>query len=210
MSEAGISDFAKDTVLTLLQEFFSNPKNAGRLLFNRDPGQSEILIADKYTINLEDVDKKPAIVVVRGTLVPAERGLDSFLGWMGPNTAETFTQMLQGSVNCTCLSRKGLEAEEIAWKVFAFFGMFRRKIREQVKGVHDVKPVALGEELAAVTDSDHEMSVVPVTLSLQFQWKWVLEQLGPPLKGVDVTLQNSKAEAFTKFLSRAKPKVQFA
>lgn len=210
MSEAGISDFAKDTVLSLLQEFFSNEKNAGRLVFNQSPGQSAIMIADKYTVNLEDVEKKPAIVVIRGTIVPAERGLDSFLGWTGPNTGEVFTQMLQATVNCTCMSRKGLEAEEIAWKVFAFFGMFRRRLREQVKGLHDIKPVALGEELAAMTDSDIDVSVVPVTLSMQFQWKWVLEQKSPALGSVDVKTYSDRAEAFTKFLNRAKPKAQFA
>ena len=202
----GITNYAKDAILVVLQEFFSNEKNVGaEFLFNRDITQSKILIADKYTLNLEDVDKRPAIVVIRGAQTWSRRGLDQFVGHEGPAVADRFTDLIQGSFNCTCMSRQGLEAEAIAHAVFAFFQYFRRVIRHQVKGIHDITSVVLGEELAATTDSQIEISVVPVSISLAFQWTWKLEQKGPELKDVDIETRMKNGEIVTKFLKNAKP-----
>jgi hypothetical protein len=201
--QAGISDFAKDTVLSLLQEFFSIEKNVGAdLLYNREQSLSKISIVDKYTINLEEVDKRPAIVVIRGAQTWGRRGIGQFEGWTGPNTGEKFTDLVNGAVNCTCMSTNGLEAERIAWITFAFFQMFRRVIARGK--LHDIQSVVLGEELAAQTDSKIDVSVVPVSLNLLFQWHWVLEQHGPPLGDVDVKVYQKNGETFTKFLASAK------
>lgn len=202
----GITDYAKDTVLALLQEFFSNEKNVGdEFLFNRDLTQSRVLIADKYTINLEDVAKKPSIVVIRGAQSWSRRGIDQHLSWEGPGVADRFTDLIMGSFNCTCMSAQGLEAESLAHATFAFFQFFRKVIRNKVKGVHDIASVVLGEEQAAVTDSQIPVSVVPVQISLLFQWTWKLEQAGPVLKDVDVNTAIKNGEDMTKFLKSAKP-----
>ena len=202
----GITDYAKDAVLSLLQEFFTNEKNAGEFLYNRDVSLSKILIADKYTINLEDVDKKPAIVVIRGAQAWGRRGIDQFLGWEGKNVGERRTDLVQGSFNCTCLSRQGLEAETLAHIVFSFFTYFKSVIRDGVKGIHDIQGVVLGEELSAKSDSDHDVSVVPVQLSLLLQWSWLLEQTGrPPFNGVKVCPSYKNGETVTRFLSTARP-----
>lgn len=207
MLPAGISDFAKDTVLSLLQEFFSNEKNVGaELLWNGDPKASRISIVDKYTVNLEDVDKRPAIVVVRGTQTWMRRSVGQYEGQVGPNAADKFTDLVNGGVTCTCISSEGLEAERIAWICFGFFQMFRRVI-QKVKKVHDVQSVALGEEMAAETDSKGVVAIVPVSLSLLFQWHWILEQKGPPLKDVDVRTYVSNADSFMKFMQSAKKKL---
>lgn len=207
MAGAGISDFAKDTVLSLLQEFFSNEKNVGAdLLYNREPALSRISIVDKYTINLEDVDKRPAIVVIRGAQSWARRSLGQFEGTTGPNTGEKFTDLVNGAVNCTCMSTEGLEAEKIAWICFAFFQMFRRAIQKVAK-LHDLQSVVLGEELAAQTDSKIDVSVVPVSLNLIFQWHWIMETKGPPLGAVDVRAYLKNVDTFTKFMASAKPKI---
>lgn len=207
MLPAGISDFAKDTVLSLLQEFFSKETNVGAdLLYNQDPTLSRIAIVDKYTFNLEEVDKRPMIVVVRGAQTWARHGLGQYEGQVGPNAADKFTDLVNGAVTCTCISTVGLEAEKMGWIAFAFFQMFRRAI-QKVKKVHDIQAVALGEELAAETDSKVAVSVVPVTLSLLFQWHWVLEQQGPPLGNVDVKARIGSADTFTKFMQSAKKKI---
>jgi len=201
---AGISDFAKDTVLSLLQEFFSKETNVGaELLYNGDPSISRIAIVDKYTVNLEDVDKRPSIVVVRGTQTWTRRGLGQFESSVGPNHADKFTDLVNGSVTCTCLSSQGLEAEKMAWFVFGFFQMFRKVIQKVTK-IHDIQSIALGEEMAAETDSKAVVSVVPVSLSLLFNWSWTLEQRGPEFKDVDVRAYIKNAETFTQFMKSAK------
>ena len=213
MNQAGISDFAKDTVLSLLQEFFSKKVNVGEdFLFNPNPAESKILIADKYTVNLEEVAKRPAIVVIRGAQTWGNRGLGQFAGLEGRNTAETFTDLVQGVVNCTCLSKQGLEAERIGWNVFAFFQMFRRTIQNTTKGVHDIGAMVLGEELAAATDSGEELSVVPLSLNLTFQWRWALEERGPAFENLvvkptvlDAETRRKNAEAIKNMLAGAKP-----
>jgi len=201
-----ITDYAKDTVLSVLQEFFSNEKNVGaELLFNRELDQSKVLIADKYTYNLDDVEKRPGVVVMRGAQTWTRRGLDQFKGWEGPNTAERFTDLVQGTFTCQCMSKVGIEAESIAHLVFGFFQFFRRALRDRVKGIHDITSIALGEELVALSDSKVEVSVVPVTIVLMFQLSWKLEQQGPMLRDVDVTIKQKNAEVLTKFLKCATP-----
>jgi hypothetical protein len=202
----GITDYAKDAVLSLLQEFFSVEKNAGPFLFNRDANLTKILIADKYTINLEDVEKKPSIVVMRGAQAWGRRGIDQFLGWEGKNVGERRTDLVQGAFNCTCMSRQGLEAENIGHMVFAFFTYFKSVLRDSVKGIHDIQGVVLGEEMIAKSDSDVEVSVVPVQLSLLLQWSWLLEQKGrPEFHGVTINPSYKNGETVTKFLRTAKP-----
>lgn len=202
----GLTDYAKDTILGILQEFFSVEKNVGQdYLFNRNMAESKVLIADKYTINLEEVEKRPAIVVMRGPQSWGRRGLDQFLQWEGPNTGRRHTDLVQGTFNITCMSRQGLEAETLAHCVFGFFSFFKGPIREAIQGVHDIQGVILGEELVARSDSDIDVSVVPVTVSLLFQWSWLVEQKGPPFRDVTVCPRTSQPEAFTKFLKTAKP-----
>lgn len=201
----GITDYAKDAILALLQEFFSNKKNVGPdLTFSQNPSDSKILIADKYTINLEDVEKKPAIVVIRGAQSWSNRGLDQFKSWEGPGIDDRFTALINGAFSCACMSKQGLEAESIAHAVFAFFQMFRRTIRKTIKGIHDIRSIQLGEELLAISDSDTDVSVVPVTLNMLFQWTWVLAQKGPKLRDVRVNQQARNGQIVTKFLESAK------
>lgn len=202
----GITDYAKDAILAALQEFFSNKKNVGPdLLFSQNAAESSILIADKYTINLKDVEKKAAIVVIRGAQAWSNRGLDQHKGWEGPGVADRFTDLVNGAFSCTCMSKQGLEAESIAHTVFTFFRMFRRTIRKTFKGIHDITSVQLGEELLAVSDSDVDVSVVPVTLNLSFQWTWKLEQVGPVLRDVKFNQQQKNGQVFTRFMEKTKP-----
>jgi hypothetical protein len=206
-----ITDYTKDAILGVLQEFFSIEKNAGEFLWHADIKQSKILIADKYTINLEDVEKKPSIVVIRGAQSWGRRGIDQLQGWEGPNTGSRHTDIVLGTFNCTCMSANGLEAESLADTVFAFFSFFRKALREKVHALQDLQGVSLGEELVAVTDSKHDVSVVPVTVSTAFQWSWLVQRQGKPVKDVVVTTRDSHGatsdgKAFDKFLASAAPK----
>ena len=202
----GITDYAKDAIIGVLQEFFAMEKNVGGdLLFNRDLAQSRILIADKYTINMEDVEKKPSIVVIRGAQSWGRRGIDQFQGWSGPNVGSKHTDLIQGSFNCTCMSRQGLEAEKIAFTVFGFFSFFKKVLRDIIKGMHDIQGIVLGEELVARTDSEVDISVVPVSVSLLFQWSWLVERVGPPFRDVSVNASIQGGERMTRFLRSARP-----
>ncbi len=202
----GVTDFAKDTIIALLQEFFSSDKNVpDEFRFNANLQQSAILIADKYTYNLEDVEKRPAIIIIRGAQNWARRGLDQFKGWKGDAQAENFTDLINGSFSCTCMARDGLVAEQMGHACFAFFQMFRRMIRDRNRGIHDITSIQLGEELAAKTDSRIEVAVVPVQIGLQFQWKWSLTQKAAPFKALDIGIRQRNGEILTKFLQKAHP-----
>lgn len=206
----GITDYAKDTIIGVLQEFFSIEKNVGAdYLFNRNLAESKVQIADKYTVNLEDVEKKPSMIVMRGAQRWGRRGLDQFLRQEGPNSGSRHTDLVQGTFNISCMSKQGLEAETLAHYVFGFFSFFKKALREEIKALHDIQGVDLGEELIAKSDSDHDVSVVPVTVSLLFQWSWLLEKRDekkyPPFRDVTVCSTTTKPEVVTKFLQSAKP-----
>jgi hypothetical protein len=161
-----LGDRIKDYTLITLRSFFGGRPD---FTWEADENSTNIFIGDKYSINLEAVEKKPLISLQRGIIRWGDRHIGRFYG-SDLRTKDQYIARCLGSCILLCCSRVGLEAERIAQLVFHFFTMFSDKLR--LKGYYDIQAIALGEERIAKSNSDIDISIVPVTINCELVDTW--------------------------------------
>jgi len=171
-----VAIFLKRTALEFLQIIFSQ-RAQGSFHYDPDDTRTEIEIADVHAVDLKVVGRRPAIVAVRGPLSWQGVGL-------GGNSVESrdmktggysFNDLLTGSVALSCISREGIEAEQIAHLVFNSFKFFRPVLQKY--GFFSIKSLNIGaESLVEQEGADDKTYVVPVYLSALIQDRWILEE----------------------------------
>jgi len=170
-----VAVFLKRTTLEFLQVIFSQ-RAPGSYHYDRDDSATEIQIADVHAVDLKTVGVRPAIVGVRGPLAWQGTGLGgNALEKRDMRTgASTFNDLLTGSVAFSCISREGIEAEQLAHLVFNSFKFFQPALRKF--GFHSIKSLNIGgESLVEQEGSDDKTYIVPVYLTALIQDRWVLE-----------------------------------
>jgi len=186
--------------LDCLQMMYSQPN--ARKHWDADPEKTEILIVDKYTFNLTDVQVRPAIVANRG---PARfmraSGLRKMKDQDLVTNRKTFGDLIEGTITLSCFSKEGEEAEDIALDVFEWFNDFSdalrlrssfRDPRDRV-GFFRVDSVSIGEEALVKTDSKPDLSVVPVQVRALVERHWMLVPVTGKLKNLRFTLLRNGA-----------------
>ena len=175
------TDKAKDVIFDALQCFFQ-----GHPLFpwNDNDKETMVMIVDKYTVNLKSVavENLPAIIVNRGTMSWRQRTIDQRADGHGAGASQPsrFADVIDTRFRIDCISKKGLEAEILASYVFGLFTFFKDILRKS-RTVHDIRSANLGVERIGRSDSDIEISVVPVEVSLTLNQTWASEETGAPL-----------------------------
>ena len=178
--------FVKRTAIEFLQAIFSIRAD-GHLHYDQDDTKTNIQICDQHTVNLDGVNVKPGIVAVRGPLSwQGNMGLggNSVEGRNMQTGKTTFNDMLTGSVAFSCLSREGIEAEQIAHLVFNSFKFLRPVLQKY--GFFSIKSLNIGgESLVEQEGSDDGLYVVPVYVAVQVQDRWTLDEaVGKKLRAV--------------------------
>lgn len=168
--------FLKRTALEFLQIIFST-RREGDLRFDQDDSKTEIQISDVHSVDLTTVNVRPAIIAVRGPLSWQGMGLGGGAG-AGRDVktgAHHFSDLLIGSVAFSCISREGIEAEQIGHLVFNSFKFFRPVLQRY--GFFTIKSLNIGAEaLIEQEGSDDRTTVVPVYVTAQIQDRWILEE----------------------------------
>lgn len=177
----------KNFALEVCQLLFSEGNPLG---FCWDPDQEKtpIMIVDKHSFDLEQVQSTPAIVANRGPL-----------GWMKTSgfrqlqtldfrtDRRTYTDLVRGGVILSCFSRQGLEAEDMAGYLFESFQVFRDVLRKIARrgiivphhlGFFRIEATNMGEEALVKSDSRPEVSVVPVAIQASVQRRYAVEPRG--------------------------------
>jgi hypothetical protein len=169
-----VAIFIKRTAVEFIQVIFG-ARAVGSLHYDEDDSKTEIFIADQHTTNIKAVEVNPAIIAVRGPIswLPTGLGGGSFEGQNMPTGKTTFNDLLSGSVAFSCLSREGIEAENIAHLVFNSFKFFRPILQQY--GYFSIKSMNVGSEaLIEQEGSDDKLYLVPVYISVQVQDRWTL------------------------------------
>jgi hypothetical protein len=180
-----VAIFLKRTGLEFLQTIFST-RAPGSLCWNKDDTQSEIQISDIHAVDLDAPNKRPAIVAVRGPI--SWQGLGLGGGAVESRNmatgAHNFTDMILGTVAYLCISREGVEAEQIAHLVFNSFKFFRPTLQQS--GFFTIKSLSLsGESLIEKEGADDKTTVVTVQITAMIPDRWVLsEDVGRKLKKI--------------------------
>lgn len=166
--------FLKRTALEFLQILFAE-RPLGSFHYDQDDTKTEITISDVHAVDLKMAGMRPAIVAVRGPLSWQGPGLGAVLERDIPTGRHTFKELLAGSLALSCISREGVEAENIAHLVFNSFKYFRPILQKY--GYFTIKSLGIGgESLVEIEGSTDMMVVVPITVSAMIEDQWILEE----------------------------------
>jgi len=173
-----VAVFLKRTTLEFLQIIF-NTREPGSFHYDgEDDTKTEIQITDQHAVDLEAVQVRPAIVSVRGPVSWRQLGLGggAVEGRFTPTGKTTFNDLLTGSVAFSCLSREGIEAEQIAHLVFNSFKVFRPVLQKY--GFFSIKSLNIGSETLVVQDGDNDdLHLIPVFITAHVQDRWSLDEI---------------------------------
>ena len=169
-----VAIFLKRTALEFLQILF-NQREVGSLYYDQDDTKTEILIADLHSVDLKAVGVRPAIIAVRGPLSWQDVGIGSIESRDMHTGDFTTSGLLNGSLALSCISREGVEAEQIAHLVFQSFKQFRPVL--QKFGFFSIKSLNIGAEtLVEQEGADDRTTIVPVYVNAMIQDRWVLRE----------------------------------
>jgi uncharacterized protein YPO0396 len=164
----------KDQILSFLQEAFSQADfydGSNEFQWSADATLTKVLILDAYTEDIAGVDKRPAIIVNRGSMRWMNTSIDQRETVDFRSGKERYKDLISAEMTINCFSRSGLEAERLAHLVFASIQFFAREIRK--RGSFEINSAVIGPESIVQADSAIDLSVVPVAVGIYIQDNWV-------------------------------------
>jgi hypothetical protein len=166
--------FCKRVAIEFLQILFGT-RAQGSYHYDSDDTKTEIQIADVYAADLTSINVRPCIIVQRGPLSWQGTGLggSSIESINTQNRDTIYNDLLLGSLSISCMSREGIEAEQIAHLVFNSFKFFTPTLRK--KGFFSIKSLNIGSEaLIEQAGTSDETYIVPISISVIMQDRWLL------------------------------------
>ena len=197
----------KDILLRFLQDlFYQMPSGEGSYHFEpggvtgaTDEALTEIIITDGGSLNTDTVAKRPAIIVSRGPFAWGNTSLDQLLkhsadgkatGVMSENRVHT--DLLTGSFVINCISREGLEAEEIALIVAKALRIYRRLL-QKAGFFHIGTLVQVGTETPPGSlvggESEEDFVNVPVSFPVYYEESWTVTKDATLLNALEVKIE---------------------
>lgn len=158
---------------SFLQHVFSAQS---RYHWEKDVRNTKIIIADKNAIDLGVVERRPSVILSRGPMgwSYSTRGQGEghkstdltssykFSEYMMNSEQEPeYLDLVKGSITVNCISKHGLQAEEIA--NLTFLALTGLKSDLYKRGIHSITNLSIGEEQILRSASEIELVTVPVT-----------------------------------------------
>lgn len=167
--------FLKRTAIEFLQILFGT-RAQGSYHYDSDDTKTDIQIADVNAADLEAINKRPAIIVQRGPLSWQGMGLGgSAFESRSPEGGDIYNDLLVGSISVSCISKEGIEAEQIAHLVFNSFKFFAPILRK--RGFFSIKSLNIGAESLVEQDgAGDETYIVPIMVTAQMQERWSVSE----------------------------------
>jgi hypothetical protein len=169
--------------ITFLQELFAQAPS-GSFHWSDDDRMTEVIISDETPINMEVIEKRPAIVTVRSGVAWAGIGNDQLMSMKIRTGEEVHTDMISGNMTLNCMSRVAVEAEYLAWLCSRHVWILKHtlmkwgfhKVGEQIQ-VMGRSPA--GQIVAG--DTEGEVILVPVIIPFFFQWTERIQEKDLPV-----------------------------
>jgi len=168
----------KYSFLRLLQGYFSNQVT---YKWDKDIRLTKIIIIDKNAIDLGTDLKRPAIILNRNGfgwsyVTGSQEAINSshtFLKLQGnaPNATrddiQKYSDLLQGSMSISILSKSGVEAERLAAMLFTIFTGYKNEIRKD--GISKLTNITVSPEQIMKVNSEFELMNVNINLNYYSQ-----------------------------------------
>jgi len=190
------TDVVKDKILMFLQQLFAQEHLYGNsedesmrneFRWHLDDNQTKIMIMDTNTENLEAVEKRPALIITRSPIQWQKLAIDQRFRYDWQKDISSYSDLLSSSLRVNCFSRNGLEAEFLATIVFQCVQFFAKDLK-QMDEIFDITSVQIGEEAIVLSDSQIELSVVPVIIGVYLNNTWKVSSEGTIVNSFGLTL----------------------
>lgn len=184
LSTNNISLAIKYIFLSFAQNYFK--KETTKYRWDADPVNTGIIIADKFSVDLGIAVKRPAILISRGPagwtyavrgqyghLNPHRTGVHKFGSILPSLTsdrirAQEITDLYQASMTYNVVAKQGVEAEDIANKLFCALTGHRQDFAPI--GIFKFISMNIGEERILRYRADFELVGVPIDISFLMQY----------------------------------------
>ena len=177
-----ITDFTKDTFIIVLREYFADHSV---WTYNENEHLTKIDICDEYTLNLEVEEFRPIITVSRLPVRWTQTSIGQAEGFDWMTGKRSYTDLFDCGIILKCISREGLEAEQLGAEVFNFIHMTRDGIKKNF-GILSLNSIELGVEQPFKKDSKYDLVQVPVSVKLLKQESWSSTPVAPTLKDTEL------------------------
>lgn len=204
VGEDPLSQYSRIFVRFLHLVFESFEK--GSYHWSPDPLNTDIIIQGEGVMDVEVVEKRPAIVVSRGPTSLTNVSIDQFAGpTIDPKTgrlsynldplsgSRRHTDLLSSVVTFNCLSSNDLEAQRIGWICAYAVRTLKRTLMKC--GIHrvgeDVQVSGVSGAGSLVQPDASEIVMVAVSIPFFFQQTWVVSPIDKSLlNGVAIALRS--------------------
>lgn len=156
----------KHVFLSFLQEYFKSNPYASHT-WDKDITKTDIIIADKHSIEKGSAFLKPAIILNRGPLswsgtfrgegMPRSQKL---VDWGGPNMI--YEDIVRGTLTFHITSKTEWMADELANEIFMLFTAFKQELK--AKGIHEITQLTISQNQLIKAGSTIELTGVTISL----------------------------------------------
>ena len=176
--------------------FAAMPSGRGTYHWTEDKETTEITLLDKGPVGHEILEKRPAVITIRGQFGWTNVVLDQMQAII-PGTGERIhTDLVSGSMMLNCVARNGIKANRIASLVASGILKFRRELTQlglfhQISGNLQITPEhPASSALVEMGTADFDYVNVQVISPVQFQDTWSIRALDRDvLRSIEGTLR---------------------
>ena len=181
---------AQASFLVILRRFFGEAisRQLPKWAYHEDPLQTKVIIEMGYNVNLEQLGKKPAISVQRGTFTTQRTAFgDKALPTLAVDGEALYSKQIFGTMNFNVYSTQGGEAEAIANLIFELF-ITQEQILEREFKFKWLGEVSVGSP--NIVEEHKSMYVVPVSISpVVYDMAWMNKPIDPIFKRIGASGQ---------------------
>ncbi len=147
---------------------------------------SQIVIADTFSDEINKPDSRPTIIVSRGTFqfddlaMNNRRDVNQPSSWIkvnkslgyGPRTQAKYADLTTLGIQISCYSRRDTEVDQIAWIVAGALKFFKEPIKDGAH-FHKITSAAIGPVVSVKSDAQHDMFMTQLNLLIYQTLSWV-------------------------------------
>lgn len=157
-----------------------------------DSRETKIQIQSVFKLNLQDIERRPALYVKRNELRPRKISINHGMSTGAVKNAdgslkridgEFHSVLILGSHTVFCVGRSGAEAELLGQEVFELMLQFGPLLRSELK-FQQFEIAQCGE--VSILEESTTHYAVPVVAAYAFPRSWRIEKVAPFLKTVAV------------------------
>ncbi len=172
LGEEPLSHFAR--VYALFCQGLFQQRPAGDYKWSDDDHISEIFVTDQVPIPRDNIERRPAIVTMRGQAQWGNTSLDQMRTVDARTGAKERTDLVACTMTLNCIAKMGTEAQRIAWILMRHLRDFRVML-QRVGGFHQVADnISVGPESppGAIIAGEGDIEAVMVSVYSPFYFQW--------------------------------------